>query len=162
MPSGQAKLLGIDVIATHTTQKHEMGIKITAADGRAYMYVQSNAAAIALGDCLVFDFATANYAVKTTPATADAPINGCWPNEGGRAALAAVTTFFWMLTGGDASVKAAATVVVGASIATIATAGTVDDTAASAANALSAASGISGTFVTTTTSGFARVMFNGF
>lgn len=160
MPSGPArKLLGVDVTARDLVQKHELGMKVTTSDGRTYRYVQ-NAAAIALGDVCAQDFATGTWAVKTSPATADAPIAGAWPNEGGRAAIT-VAGFFWMLTGGDASVKSAAAVVVGAPIATIATAGTVDDTAASAANALSAASQVGGVFVTVASGGFARVAFNG-
>lgn len=160
MPTGPArKLLGVDVTRTDTVQQHEPGVRIHGSDGRTYVYV-ANAAAIALGDVLTQDYASGTWNMKTTPASADAPMNGAWPNEGGRAAIT-VAGFFWMLVGGDALVKSAAAVVVGAGIATIATAGTVDDTAASAANAFSAAAAVGGVFVTVASGGFARVMFNG-
>lgn len=157
------KHLGVDLARVDTVQKHELGFRIEKSDGRIYRYMVAGAA-IALGDVLQSDTAEADFPTHSVQPTsaADQTIVGCWPNEnpptGSRAAIAD-NSFFWMLEKGDALVKAAATVVAGAPIVTIATAGTVDDTAATAANALALAAGVGGYFVTTTSGGFARVMF---
>lgn len=158
------KHLGIDVGRIDSTQKNELGFEILKSDGRRYRYVQASGA-IALGDVLMADYTigTLLWGVKTVSA-ADLPCVGCWPNEnpaGGQTARVAVTTlfFFWMLVKGDANVKAAAAVVVGAPAIPTAVAGTVDDTAASAANALAQAAGVPMIFTTVSAAGFARVMF---
>lgn len=155
MPEILMKHLGARFLKADDTQKHALGIELDADDGNRYKYVKANGA-IALGDMLVEDMTAGIDNVKTTPATADAVANGCWPNEGGRVAITTLQ-FFWMLITGDALVKSAGTVVVGATWALIATAGTVDDTAASAANAASAAAGRGGTFLTVASGGFARI-----
>lgn len=158
------KDIGVDVIRHGTVQLHELGTIFTQAGGRKFQYVRAGSA-IALGDVLKDDVAEGIYDKDTTAAAADQVMFGAWPNEGdgiNRARTAILDNeFFWALVGGDALVKAAATVVAGAPIVTIATAGTVDDTAATAANALASASGKGGIFLTTTTGGFARVQFNG-
>jgi hypothetical protein len=150
------KLLGVDFTLSHSEAKHELGLKVYGSDGRTYKYVRAGAA-IALGDSLINDVAEEKYAV-TPVAAADTPLAGCWPNEGGRAAILD-NYYFWMLVEGDALVKAAATVVAGAPAVPVAVAGTLDDTAATAANALAAASGVGAVFLTTTSGGFARVRF---
>lgn len=163
MTGPQRKYMGIDFARVDTEQQNELGVRIEANDGKVFRYVKAGAA-IALGDVLQWDFVEGTWEVQPTSAADQTPC-GAWPNENVsttqvRAAVAD-NSFFWMQCGGDALVKAAATVVSGAPIATIATAGTVDDTAAAAGNALAAASGVGGVFVTTTTGGFARVMLNG-
>lgn len=150
------KLLGVDFTLHGSSQLHELGLKVIGSDGREYTYVHAGAA-IALGDCLKLDPAEGTWEFQPT-AAADEVIVGAWPNEGGRTAILD-NEYFWALTGGDALVKAAATVVAGAPAITIATAGTVDDTAATAANALAAGAGLGAVFLTATSGGFARVMF---
>jgi hypothetical protein len=139
---------------------HPLGTTVTDQLGRKYRYSKAGAA-IALGDCLIW---SAAIFTVIPVAAADQSIVGCWPNENPPSGTARTAVsnaeFFFALIAGDALVKAAATVVAGAPAISIATAGTVDDTAATAANAL--ASAVTGPFfLTTTTSGFARVMFNG-
>lgn len=163
MSGPQRKLLGIDFSRVDTNQEHELGIRIETNDGKAFRYVRAGAA-IALGDALIQDFAEGTWDFAPS-AAADTPIYGVWPNENVsptqvRAAVPD-NAYFWMQVGGDALVKAAATVVVGAPAVTVATAGTLDDTAATAANALAAATGVGAVFVTVTTAGFARVALNG-
>lgn len=151
---GFGKQIGVDVARVTTAAIHEIGALYQEPNGRSYRYVKAGAA-IALGDCLIWDSAEETYA--HTPSTGvDQVPSGFWPNEGGRAAIAD-NAFFWMLIQGDALVKAAGTVVAGAPYATSATGGTVDDIAAAAGNALASASGRGGIFLTTTTGGFARV-----
>lgn len=155
---GYGKQLGVDVARTSSTALHEIGARYVEPNGREYRYVKAGAA-IALGDALVQDAAEEAYAHAPSTA-ADQVISGFWPNEGGRAAITN-DYFFWMLVGGDALVKAAATVVAGAPYGTTITQGTVDDVTAAAGNALAAAAGRSGIFLTTTTAGFARVEVQG-
>lgn len=158
------KHLGVDVGKIDSVQKAELGFEIQKSDGRRYRYVQASGT-INLGDVLMADYTIGGlvWGVKTTTAAVDIVPVGCWPNENPAAGTArvAVTTlfFFWMLVKGDALVKAAATVVVGAPAGTIATAGTVDDVAGVAADAWAAAAGVPMVFTTLTTTGFARVMF---
>lgn len=142
------KILGIDFTATHTTQKHGLGAKVPATDGREYTYVLAGAA-IAATDAVVF---SAGWSAIKTPATADAIFHGV-----AHVAIAS-GSYGWVVTRGIVSCKAAATVVAGAAAVTIATAGTLDDTAASAANALSAACGAGAMFTTTTSGGVANVL----
>lgn len=149
------KGLGVDFTLVTSIQKHELGAELDGNDGRRYKYGRATAA-IAVADCLVADPGTGAYHVKQSTAAADLVIAGC--------AHVAVTTagdYFWYVIQGLVSMKAAATVVVGAPIVTIATAGTVDDTAATAANALAAGSGKGGIFASTTTGGLASVLLMG-
>lgn len=154
------KVTGADLSRTTSNALHELGATFSESNGRNYRYVRAGAA-IALGDVLIDDVAEGVWDM-TPSSAADQVVAGCWPNENAQGrARAAITDnyYFWMLEGGDASVKAAATVVAGAPAITTATAGTVDDTAATAANALATAAGVGAVFMTTTSGGFARVKF---
>jgi len=157
------KLLGIDLARVDTLQEHELGLRIETNDGKAFRYMHAGAA-IALGDALIPDYAEGTWEAQPS-AAADTVLIGAWPNENVSPTQVRVAIldnqYFWMQCGGDALVKAAATVVVAAPAVPIATAGTLDDTAATAANALAAAAGVSAVFTTVTTTGFARVMLNG-
>jgi len=150
------KVLGIDILAVDTVQQHALGCEITHDDGNTYRYVRAGAA-IALGDVLKVDVAEGPNDYDPQVA-ADIPHAGCLPNATGRAAVAD-NSFFWAGVRGSFSVKAAATVVAGTPAISTATAGTVDDTAATAANALAMAAGVGAIFQTTTTAGFATVLF---
>lgn len=163
MTSVQRKYMGIDFTRLDTNQEHELGLRLETNDGKCFRYYHAGAA-IALGDVLIDDFAEGTWEAQPSSAVDQVPI-GCWPNEnvsatGIRVAIAD-NLYFWAQVGGDALVKAAATVVVAAPGGTTATAGTVDDVAAAVGNALAAASGAGLRFVTVTSGGFARVMFNG-
>jgi hypothetical protein len=151
----QSKVLGVDILQVDTVQQHALGLEIQMDDGNVYKYVRAGAA-IALGDVLKVDVAEGPNDYDPQVA-ADIPHAGCWPST--RAAAIADNSFFWALIKGNASVKAAATVVAGTPAISTATAGTVDDTAATAANALAMASGVGAVFQTTTTGGFATVCF---
>src|SRR5688572_7829010 len=146
--------IGVDVTRHTTASLHQIGQRFRESNGREYRYVRAGAA-IALGDCLIWDAAEEAYA--HTPCTAlDQVPSGFWPAEGGRTAILD-NEYFWMLIAGDALVKAAATVVAGAAFAPTGTAGTVDDIAAAAGNASAAASGRGGIFLTTSSGGLARI-----
>lgn len=159
------KHLGVDVGRVDTVQKHELGFRVQKSSGRWYRYVVAGAT-IALGDVLQPDTAEVDFPISSVQPTSavDQIAVGCWPNENTDAitvrAAIADNAFFWMHEKGDALVKAAGTVVAGAPANSSATAGTVDDIAAAAGNALAAGSGVGMYFVTTTTGGFARVMFS--
>lgn len=142
------KLLGIDFTATHTVQKHPLGAKILATDGREYTYVKASAA-ISATEAVVFGAA---YAATKTPATADISWHGV-----AHVAIAS-GSYGWVVTRGIVNVLAAATVVALAPAVPIATAGTLDDTAGSTANALAMASGAGAIFLSTTTAGVASVL----
>lgn len=45
------KEVGVDLHATHTEQKHELGLRVIGSDGGEYVYVQASAA-IAVGEAV--------------------------------------------------------------------------------------------------------------
>lgn len=156
-PGVLSKQLGIEFtqVDAGPVFPHTLGIEVYCDDGTKRKYVRAGAA-IAPGDVLKVDTAEGPNDFDPVSA-ADQPIAGAWPSA---FPVVADNSGFWVVVGGDVSVKSAATVVPGAPVVTIATAGTVDDTAATAANALASGAGLGGIFTTVAAGGFARIKFH--
>ena len=141
-------IAGVKFDRADTTQKHPLGMELAADDGRVYAYYRAGAT-VAVNSALKVDVAEGPNDLDPT-ANADVDVIA-----GVAMTALADNEFGWCVRRGPATVKAAATVVAGASAVSIATAGTLDDTAAATANALAAGSRC--VFTSTTTSGLASV-----
>jgi hypothetical protein len=133
MPTSLEKVLGVDLLATHTVAKHAVGMETTCDDGTRRKYVKA-AAAIAANDALKINVATGPYFFTPTTAALD-------PVAGVAAVAIASGSFGWVIVSGKATVKVAAAITAGAHLAATATAGTLDDVTAAAADAQAAAAG---------------------
>lgn len=127
------KVLGIDLSAVDTVQKHELGLEVKCNDGTTRRYVKATTT-IAQFDA-VTQTAVNNVVASTTAVVQ--PVVGINVLSG----VSGAASFFFLVVRALTVVVKAATVVALAPLVSTATSGTLDDTAASAGNALAAACG---------------------
>lgn len=127
------KVLGIDLSAVDTTQKHELGLEVNCNDGTRRRYVKATTTVAQFDACTQ---TIVNNVIASTTA-ASQPVVGINVLAG----VSGAASFFWLVVRALTVVVKAATVAALAPLVSTGTSGTLDDTAASAANALAAASG---------------------